>query len=147
MRYFSIRELTASNTAARLGINNEPDAEATANLYYLVHYILDPLREAWGAPIIVTSGFRSQKLNKKVGGAKTSQHVKGQAADIRTVSDNPKENRRLLELIIKLNLPFDQLINEYPDANGNPDWIHVSYSQLHRRQTMKCKNGKYYSGL
>lgn len=147
MKYFSINELTRSATAARKGIDNTPTAEVSYSLQLLVHYILDPLRKAWGAPIIVTSGYRCPKLNKVVGGAKTSQHVLGQAADIRTVSDNPKENRRLLDLIVKLGLPYDQLINEYPDSNGNPDWIHVSYGPRQRRQKLTCKGGKYYAGL
>ena len=122
MKYFTINELTASATAKRLGISNNPTAEITAALERLVKNVLDPLREAWGAPIIVTSGYRSVKLNKAVGGAKTSQHCYGQAADIRTVSDLPEDNKRLRDLIVELNLPIDQLIDEY-----GCDWIHVSH--------------------
>lgn len=147
MKYFTIGELTKSATAERLGIDNTPSAEAVKNLRLLVENVLDPLRQAWGAPIVVTSGYRCPKLNAAVGGSSTSQHARGQAADIRTVSDRPSENRKLLELIVKLGLPFDQLINEYPDAQGNPDWVHVSYSSRHRRQKLTCRKGKYYSGV
>ena len=132
MKYFTIRELTKSTTAIKKGIDNTPTREVTSNLIYLVDNILDPLREAWGEPLIVTSGYRCPKLNKAVGGSATSQHVKGQAADIRTLKDTPEENKRLFELVQKLGLPFDQLINEY-----KYDWVHVSYSKRHRRQILK----------
>lgn len=133
MKYFTISELTRSATARRLGIDNTPPADVSFRLAKLVNNILDPLREAWGQPIIVTSGYRCPKLNKAVGGSSTSQHTKGEAADIRTVSDRPEDNRKLLDLLLSLDLPFDQVINEYPDAMGNPDWIHVSYSSVRRR--------------
>lgn len=147
MKYFTMRELTHSATAQRLGINNEPTEAVKANLTALVEHILDPLREAWGAPIVVTSGYRSPALNKAVHGAASSQHVIGQAVDIHTVSDRPEENRKLLDLIIKIGLPFDKLINEYPNRKMQPDWIHVSYSPMNRRQKFTCIKGKYIAGL
>ena len=122
MKYFTMQELTASATARRKGIDNTPDAQAKANLTALVANVLDPLREKWGAPIVVTSGFRSVKLNRAVGGAARSQHCKGQAADIRSVSDTKKDNKRLFELVKASGLPFDQLIDEY-----DYDWVHVSF--------------------
>jgi putative NADH-flavin reductase len=78
-------------------------------------------------------------LNKVVGGAPSSQHVKGEAADIRSVQDTPEENRKLYDLIVKLKLPFDQLINEH-----GFDWVHVSFGARHRRQQLRAvwKNGK-----
>lgn len=147
MKHFTMRELIKSPTAQRLGISNEPTEAVKANLTALVEHILDPLREAWGAPIIVTSGYRSPQLNKAVHGAASSQHMLGQAADIHAMSDNPKENRKLLDLIIKLGLPFDKLINEYPNRKMQPDWIHVSYSPMNRRQKFTCIKGKYIAGL
>ena len=129
MKYFTIRELCKSNTAIRKGIDNTPDEESENNLKLLVEYILDPLREAWGEPIIVTSGYRCDKLNKLVGGSKTSQHKTGQAADIRTISDTRTDNKKLYELVKALGLPIDQCINEY-----DYDWVHVSYSPRNRRQ-------------
>ena len=134
MKYFTIEELTKSATASRKGINNTPDESVKRNLTLLVEKILDPLREAWGAPIIVTSGYRCGRLNKAVGGAAKSQHMYGQAADIRTVSDKPSDNKKLFDLIRDLKLPYDQLIDEY-----GYNWVHVSYSSRHRRQILHIK--------
>lgn len=128
MKYFTISELTRSATAKRLGINNEPNVAIQNNLVALVENVLDPLRAKWGAPIIVTSGYRCEKLNRVVGGANNSQHAKGQAADIRTVSDSRADNMKLLRCLINSGIKFDQLICEYPDAFGRPDWIHVSFN-------------------
>ena len=133
MKYFTINELTKSATATRLGIDNTPDAVVRYNLIALIEKVLDPLRDAWGAPIIVTSGYRCDRLNKAVGGAVNSQHRKGEAADIRTVSDSRADNMKLLKLLLRLKLPYDQIICEFPDAQGRPDWIHVSYSRKRNR--------------
>ena len=128
MKYFSLPELTRSATARRLGINNAGDATVRSRLTSLVEHVLDPLRELWGAPIIVTSGYRCAALNKAVGGAASSQHVRGEAADIRALSDNPADNKRLLDCLLGSGIEYDQVINEYPDAQGRPDWIHVSFT-------------------
>ena len=85
MKYFTITELTKSLTAIRRNIDNTPSGEIKKSLTALVDNILDPLREAYGKPIIVTSGYRCDKLNRAVKGAASSQHVKGEAADIRTL--------------------------------------------------------------
>ncbi len=134
MKFFTITELTKSTTAQQKGIKNIPSKEQEQNLIALVEHILDPLREAYGKPIIVTSGYRCPALNKAVKGSKTSDHLEGRAADIRTVQDTREENKKLFDLIIKLNLPFDQLIDEH-----NFDWVHVSYSDRNRRQILKIK--------
>ena len=133
-KYFSIAELTKSSTAIKKKINNTPTKEVENNLNQLIDNILDPLREAWGEPIIVGSGYRCEALNKAVGGAAHSQHKLGQAADIHTKSDSAEDNKKLFELIKQLKLPFDQLINEY-----NYNWIHVSYSPRNRRQILNIK--------
>ena len=133
-KYFSIAELTKSSTAIKKKINNTPTKEVEKNLNQLIDNILDPLREAWGQPIIVGSGYRCEALNKAVGGAAHSQHKLGQAADIHTKSDSVEDNKKLFELIKQLKLPFDQLINEY-----NYNWIHVSYSPRNRRQILNIK--------
>lgn len=133
-KYFSIAELTKSSTAIKKKINNTPTKEVENNLNQLIDNILDPLREAWGQPIIVGSGYRCEALNKAVGGAAHSQHKLGQAADIHTKSDLKEDNKKLFELIKQLKLPFDQLINEY-----NYNWIHVSYSPRNRRQILNIK--------
>ena len=128
MKYFTYNELTASATAKRLGIANVPSYEEWDNLRALVENVLDPLREAWGVPIIVTSGYRCNKLNDMVGGAKNSQHTRGMAADIRTLSDIPAENRRLFNLARTMGLDFDQLIDEH-----GYDWVHISYNKAGNR--------------
>lgn len=133
-KFFTIQELTKSTTAQQKGIKNIPSKEQEQNLIALIENILDPLREAYGGPIIVTSGYRCSALNKAVGGAKNSQHMTGQAADIRTVKDTRAENKKLFDLIQKLKLPFDQLIDEH-----NLDWVHVSYSNRNRREVKTIK--------
>lgn len=134
MKYFTLNELIKSDAARRSKINNTPNKQEENNLIALVENILDPLREAYGKPIIVTSGFRCERLNKLVNGSKTSQHRTGQAADIRTVEDTVEENKKLFDLVQELNLPFDQLIDEY-----NFDWVHVSYSPRNRKQILHIK--------
>lgn len=126
MKHFTIKELTASATAQRLDIDNTPTAEAVANLQQLVANVLDPLREAYGRPIYVNSGYRCPALNRAVGGVPSSQHLTGEAADITT--GNNRENRRLLGLIKKMKLPVDQVIDEQDCT-----WLHVSYGPRHRR--------------
>jgi len=129
MKYFTMNELTASATAKRLGIPNVPTWREAENLRLLVENVLDPLREAWGNPIIVTSGYRSKMLNDMIGGASNSQHTTGMAADIRTLSDLPQDNEWLFELARRMDLPFDQLIDEY-----RYNWVHISYSRYSMRK-------------
>lgn len=119
MKHFTIEELCRSSVAQVRRISNKPDTQQVKALTALVDNVLDPLRERFGHPIIVSSGFRSKDLNRVVGGANTSQHMKGEAADI--YSGNKQGNRELFELIRKY-LPFDQLINE-----NDFSWVHVSY--------------------
>ena len=133
-KYFTINELTKSSTAQRLHIDNNPTQEVKDNLNKLIDNVLDPLRELYGKPIIVNSGYRCTKLNKAIGGAKNSQHLVGQASDIRTVQNTKESNKQLFDLIKNSKLPFDQLINEY-DYN----WVHVSYSPRNRRQILTIK--------
>lgn len=148
MKYFTINELTKSATATRLGINNAPDVTAKKNLEELVEHVLDPLRTAWGHPIKVTSGYRCPNLNKAIGGATSSQHMKGQAADITTLTDDWEENKKLLKLLLSSGIEFDQVICEYPNANGCPNWIHVSYNKLgNRKKLTTCIGGKYVNGI
>ena len=98
MKYFSINELTSSATALREGIDNRPNKCAYHLLHVLVDQLLDPIREAWGEPIVVSSGYRCKQLNALVGGAKYSHHILGCAADI--IAGNRADHRRLFRLIV-----------------------------------------------
>lgn len=129
MKYFTIKELCKSSTATQRGINNSPNSEIVSNLEQLVDNILDPLREAYGKPITVNSGYRCEALNKAVGGSKTSHHLTGLAADI--TGSSKAENKKLFELVQKLKLPFDQLIDEKKFS-----WVHISFSNKPRRQIL-----------
>nr|WP_302831791.1 D-Ala-D-Ala carboxypeptidase family metallohydrolase [uncultured Bacteroides sp.] len=131
MKYFTIEELCKSTTANRLKINNRCDSGVAVSLAALVENVLDPLREWYGKPISVNSGYRCPALNKAVGGSATSQHMSGQAADIDT--GDRQQNKLLFEYIRK-NLPFDQLIDE-----SNFAWVHVSYKAdgKNRNQILK----------
>lgn len=133
MKYFTIEELCKSDIADELGIKNTPDAVAIANMRELVENVLDPLRDAWGGPITVNSGFRSKALNIAVGGDTNSHHLYGMAADI-TVGTKDK-NRKLFVLVQQLGLPFTQLIDEYGYR-----WVHISYDpQDIRKQIVHTK--------
>jgi uncharacterized protein YcbK (DUF882 family) len=132
---FSLEELSKTST----GLDNTPNKEQIENLRQLAINVLQPARDALG-PIKVTSAFRAPAVNSKVGGASSSQHTKGEAADLMMSGGQKK----LLEWIIA-NLEFDQIISEFPDANGNPQWVHVSYRESgNRNQKLKAikSNGK-----
>ena len=139
MKWFSIKELCKSSTAKKLNIDNTPSAEIEKNLTILIEECLDPIREKFGRPIMVTSGYRCPQLNAACGGSSASEHKTGFAADI----DTP-DNLRLWEVITSGDFKWTQLINEYPDENGEPSWIHISYNP----DNLKCekliyKNNKY----
>lgn len=131
---FDISEFEKSETAIKKIDNTIPD-EAKENLQALCENVLQPLRDAFGKSIIVTSGYRCSELNKAVGGAKASEHLTGCAADI-TAADKA-DNRRLFFLIQRLNLPFNKLIWEKGDDSA-PEWLHVSYKKnSNKRQLMR----------
>jgi hypothetical protein len=132
MKHFSINELIATNT----GLPNIPMQPEKDNLIKLVDNILDPLRELYGKPIHINSGYRSPAVNKKIGGVSTSQHVEGKAADI--TAGSKEENEKLFNLISDKFI-FDQLIDE-----KNFLWIHVSFSDgKNRMQRLEFKDNKY----
>lgn len=130
MKYFTILELTASAKARALGIDNTPPPGVKIKLSTLVNNLLDPIREKWGGPITVNSGYRCPRLNNEVGGVQTSQHLRGEAADI--TAGSPTENNRLFKMILDGGFDFDQLIDERGYA-----WLHISYSPgKNRRQIL-----------
>ena len=140
-------EVVKSTTAKRLGINNEPDEWATENLRQVAINIFQPLREAFGCPIYVSSGYRSAELNTAIGGSSRSQHVEGRALDLDADVYGGCTNSQVFNWI-KENLDFDQLIWEFGD-DDNPDWVHVSYvyDGVNRKRCLRaCRddNGKTY---
>lgn len=119
---FTINELTYSVTAQANNIDNRPSVEIIANLKALCENILQPLRNHLGCPVIITSGYRCKDLNKKIGGAQNSQHIKGQAVDFVV----PQKDLKTVFDYIKTTLPYDQLLLE---SGKNGKWIHISYCQ------------------
>ena len=131
MKYFSISEMLKSDTAIKNKLWNGAPKEAEENLRALVDEVLDPLREAYGRPIRVNSGYRCPKLNNLVGGTPNSQHMRGEAADIQPVVGNEADLPELARILIE-NGKFDQLII-------SPTFIHVSYRKLgwNRKQVLQ----------
>lgn len=129
MKYFTTAEFVRSETADKKGIDNRLPKDLVNNVQDLVNNVLDPLREAYGKPIIISSGYRCDALNKAVGGVPTSEHRLGMAADIVGTPNTKAENKRLFNLIQSLDLPFNQLIDE-----KNFSWVHVSYREGDNRK-------------
>lgn len=140
-KHFTLEEMTASESAIKLGINNVPTEAQIINLTVLCDKVLEPVREHFEKPILVSSGYRSRTLNVAIGGSKTSQHCYGQAVDI-----NNKGSELLNAQIffwIKDNLEYDQLIWEFGNSK-EPEWVHVSFASVNRKQVLKATkvNGK-----
>jgi hypothetical protein len=130
---FTLAELTVTNS----GLPNVPNEEQIKNLERLANDILQPLRDKFGKPIKVTSGFRSIEVNKHIGGSSTSQHCKGQACDM-VCEDNAH-----LFGIIRKNFKFTQLIWE-GGTSLQPAWVHVGYDPNNLKcEVLRMKNGKY----
>jgi zinc D-Ala-D-Ala carboxypeptidase len=125
--HFTLQELTFSQTAARNNVDNTPTPAQIANLRSLCQMILEPLRMRLQKPIVVSSGFRSEALNRLVDGAPNSQHLKGMAADFVCPAI---EVKRLFKAVIEMGLPFDQLIYE---GGRQSQWVHVSYDRERQR--------------
>lgn len=130
--HFTLSEFTKSSTARKLSINNTPHLQAIINLQQLCEHVLEPLRQRFGA-IVITSGYRCAKLNAAVRGAARSQHLRGEACDIRVEND---ERGKAMFLYIKEHLPFDQLISERNTKTSEAWWIHVSYTDTPRKQVI-----------
>jgi hypothetical protein len=139
----SLAEVIRSETAKRKGVSNMPTPEHIENFKKLAENIFQPIRKHFGKPIHISSGYRSDALNKAIGGSKTSQHCKGEAIDI-DMDGTAITNAQIFNYI-KDNLNFDQLIWEFGTAS-NPDWVHVSYNSTgkQRKQILKALkvNGK-----
>ena len=121
----TLSECTRSQTAKRLGLKNQPDDPQITNLKLIAEHVFQPLRDHFGVPIYVSSGYRSPKLNTAIGGSRTSQHCSGRALDLDADVFGKVTNAEIFHYI-KDCLDFDQLIWEFGD-DTNPDWVHVSY--------------------
>ena len=132
--HFTIEEMIKSQTALRLGLDNSPGPEELEALVDLCEFGLEPIRNHYQRPVIVGSGFRAPAVNKAVGSRSTSQHIKGQAADI----EIPGLDNLELYYWAAANLDFDQLILEYYSGEPSSGWVHVSYvGSENRGQTLR----------
>lgn len=140
MKYFTIAELSKSGDASARGIDNTPNATVTSAIIETIENLLDPIREVFGQPIKVTSGYRCPTLNRVEKGSTSSAHLYGYAADIKPVNGNMKALQDCVLNWAKTH-EFDQIIIEQPNAYGVASWIHVGWKNgprgLQRRQIMK----------
>jgi len=136
-KYTTLQEVIKSNQASVLQIPNIPNTEQVANLKLVCTEIFDKVREHFGKPIGISSGFRSVELNQRIGGSKSSQHMEGKALDIDGDLLGGVSNKEIFDYI-KNNCIFDQLIWEFGTEN-NPDWVHVSYNKgVNRKQILRA---------
>lgn len=134
--YVSLAEVTKSDTARRRGISNEPTPEHLENLKTICVEVFDKVRTHFGVPLFISSGYRSEALNKAIKGSRTSDHSLGRALDLdQDFRGNGVTNMEVFEFI-KDNLEFDQLIYEF-GTTKNPDWVHVGYRKgANRKQVL-----------
>jgi zinc D-Ala-D-Ala carboxypeptidase len=137
-KYVSLAEVTRSDTAKRKGISNEPTPEHLENLKTISVEVFDKVREHFGVPIYISSGYRSAELNKAIGGSSTSDHNNGRALDLDQDGHGNGVTNADVFNFIKSNLEFDQLIWEF-GTDKNPDWVHVGYRHgANRKQILKA---------
>ena len=139
----ALAEVMRSETAKRKGISNMPTPEHIENFKKLAENVFQPVREHFGVPIHISSGYRSKALNTAVGGSLSSQHCTGEAIDI-DMDGTSITNKQVFDFI-RENVNFDQMIWEF-GTDANPDWVHVSYESTgkQRKQILKATrvNGK-----
>jgi zinc D-Ala-D-Ala carboxypeptidase len=137
--HLALAEVTRSETAKRNGVSNMPTEAHIANFKLLAEKVFEPIRMHFGKPIHISSGYRSEALNKAVGGSSSSQHCKGEAIDIDMDGSSHGITNKMVFDYIKENLEFDQMIWEF-GTDANPDWVHVSYSSTgkQRKQILKA---------
>jgi zinc D-Ala-D-Ala carboxypeptidase len=146
----TLREAIKSNTETRLGIDNTPEEWEIHNLRAVAENVFQPVRDHFGVPIAVSSGYRSKKLNKAIGGSKYSQHVIGEALDLDADVYGKVTNAEIFNYI-KNNLEWDQMIWEFGD-DEEPNWVHVSYKESGRnrkqiKRAYRDEKGVYYKVL
>jgi hypothetical protein len=139
---FTLQELIYSDTAVRMGIDNKPNDETVENLKILCENILEPVREHFKAPVVVSSGYRSEAVCLAVGSSSKSQHIKGQAVDFEIFGI---PNKDVSDWIVN-NLDYDQCILEFwNDKEPNSGWVHCSYNNgSNRKQYLNAQklNGR-----
>ena len=146
----TLKEAIKSNTASRLGIENSPEDWEIHNLRAVAENVFQPVRDHFGVPIGVSSGYRSKALNKAIGGSKYSQHMIGEALDIDADIYGKVTNAEIFNYI-KNNLEWDQMIWEFGD-DEEPNWVHVSYKETgtNRKQLRRAyrdEKGVYYKNI
>lgn len=138
-KHLDLSEVVRSESAKRAGVSNMPTPEHLENFKILAENVFEPIREHFGVPIHISSGYRSKELNAKIGGSLTSQHCSGEAIDLD--NDGSSITNKQIFDFIKDNLDFDQLINEF-----NYSWVHVSYKAKGKQRKQKLDayklNGK-----
>ena len=142
--HLSLSEVTRSDSAKRHGIDNTPTDEHLENFKLLAEKVFEPIRAHFGVPIHISSGYRSQALNKFIKGSLSSQHCKGEAIDIDMDGTSGGVTNKMVFDFIVANLEWDQCIHEF-GTDANPDWVHVSYTKgKNRKQKLKAirTNGK-----
>lgn len=137
--HLDLAEVTRSSEAKRYGIDNTPTPEHIENFKKLAENIFEPIRNHFGVPILISSGYRSKALNEAIRGASTSQHLLGKAIDIDMDGSSSGITNKMVFDFIKANLPFDQLIWEFGTKDA-PDWVHVSFESKgkQRKQVLKA---------
>lgn len=136
-KYVSLAEVTRSDTAKRKGIDNSPTAEHLENLKVICEDVFDKVREHFGVPIFISSGYRSAALNKAIGGSATSDHNNGKALDLDQDGHGNGVTNADVFNFIKDNLEFDQLIAEGSNGAGDMNWVHVGYRKgTNRKQIL-----------
>ena len=130
---FTLSEITKSNTAKRLGIDNAPNQEHLNNMQILIRDLIQPKRDALG-PIRISSGYRSPVLNRAIGGSTKSQHCKGQALDLQFWKEGEMCNKEIYDWVLREGVEFDQMINEFDFS-----WIHISFVEgKNRKQVLEA---------
>jgi hypothetical protein len=139
-KHLDIGEVIRSESAKREGIINMPTPEHYENLKVIAEKVFEPIREHFGVPILISSGYRSEALNVYIGGSRSSDHSKGRALDLDMDGSSSGVTNKMIFEFIKDNLEYDQLINEFDYA-----WVHVGYRlNENRKQTLRASkvNGK-----
>jgi hypothetical protein len=132
-KHLALAEVVRSETAKRKGISNMPTEEHTINFKLLAENIFEPIREHFGVPIHISSGYRSKELNASIGGSESSDHCKGMAIDLDQQGHSQGITNKEIFEYIKANLKFKQLIWE-GGTKEEPDWVHCSYDENNLKQ-------------